>query len=340
MGNTKIKFWIAAAVFLFVNIVFLAIHAIKAHKEEAALRRRQGENRGSGRNPYTNNPDFDYEGWVKQAISRPVGEPIAANTQKGTMSRIDQMEGHDFEYWCADLLRRKGFTNVSVTKGSGDMGVDIVAYNNGKKYAIQCKRYNSPLGNKPIQEVVAGKTIYKAQAALVITNNYFTKSATALAKVNNVFLWDRDDLSAFISIRSSTLPKEGYTMEVKKEDMWPHDKNGTEIDVDYYENLPIVEIVEDYKRFIKMYPADNSGFVYWGHTDKDTNQKIEIFSEPIDTTEEATHFAAALTRHCKAEATVENTQDGLQRVRAVAFSRVIRSNWREEYNCFVFANWG
>ena len=40
---------------------------------------------------------------------------------------MDEMEGHDFEYYCADLLRKDGFSNVEVTKGSGDFGVDILA---------------------------------------------------------------------------------------------------------------------------------------------------------------------------------------------------------------------
>ncbi|MDD3142074.1 MAG: restriction endonuclease [Lachnospiraceae bacterium] len=37
------------------------------------------------------------------------------------------MEGHEFEYFCADLLRKKGFIAVEVTKVSGDYGIDILA---------------------------------------------------------------------------------------------------------------------------------------------------------------------------------------------------------------------
>lgn len=105
---------------------------------------------------------------------------------------IDHMEGHDFEYWCADLLRRSGFTQVKVTRGSGDQGVDITAYKDGKKYAIQCKRYNQKLGNKPVQEVHTGKTIYHCDVAVVMTNNYFTPSAVEAARATGVELWDRE----------------------------------------------------------------------------------------------------------------------------------------------------
>ena len=55
------------------------------------------------------------------------------------ISSIDGMEGHDFEYFCADLLRLNGFIEVNVTKGSGDQGVDILAVKDGIKYAVQCK---------------------------------------------------------------------------------------------------------------------------------------------------------------------------------------------------------
>ena len=49
----------------------------------------------------------------------------------------DEMEGHEFEYFCADLLEKRGFEEVEVTKGSGDYGVDILAEKDGVTYAIQ-----------------------------------------------------------------------------------------------------------------------------------------------------------------------------------------------------------
>ena len=70
---------------------------------------------------------------------------------------IDSMEGIEFEKYCAELLRKLGYIEIVRTPGSGDQGVDIVAVKNDIRYAIQCKRYSSDLGNTPIQEVVAGK---------------------------------------------------------------------------------------------------------------------------------------------------------------------------------------
>lgn len=107
---------------------------------------------------------------------------------------VDTMEGHDFEYYCAELLHRNGFTKIEVTPGSNDQGVDIVAWKDGFSYAIQCKRYNNKLGNKPVQEVVAGRAVYGCSRAAVMTNNYFTDGAIEAAYANDVVLWDRDDL--------------------------------------------------------------------------------------------------------------------------------------------------
>ena len=73
---------------------------------------------------------------------------------------MDEMEGHDFEYFCADLLRKKGFLDVEVTKGSGDYGVDILAEKDGVTYAVQCKCYNAPIGVKAVQEAYAGRDYY------------------------------------------------------------------------------------------------------------------------------------------------------------------------------------
>ena len=102
------------------------------------------------------------------------------------------MEGHDFEYWCAELLRRNGFYNVIVTRGSGDDGIDIVAFYDGQKYGIQCKRSYSRIGNKAVQEVYTGKTVYGCNIAAVLTNNYFTVSAVNTAQKTGVILWDRN----------------------------------------------------------------------------------------------------------------------------------------------------
>lgn len=111
---------------------------------------------------------------------------------------VDGMDGHGFEYWCANLLRKNGFVNVEVTPASGDHGVDILAEKDGIHYAIQCKCYSQDLGNTPVQEVYAGKEMYRCQVGVVMTNRYFTTGAKQLAEQTRVLLWDRDKLQSLI----------------------------------------------------------------------------------------------------------------------------------------------
>lgn len=98
------------------------------------------------------------------------------------------MDGHDYEYLVARYLKGHGYTGAKVTKASGDYGVDVTAHKGGHKYAVQCKYYSKPVGISAVQEAAAGKAYYGCDAAMVVTNNTFTKAARDLAKVNGVIL--------------------------------------------------------------------------------------------------------------------------------------------------------
>ena len=124
----------------------------------------------------------------------PSGRSVSVS-RVDSLGEVDCMSGHEFEYWCAAVLKANGFYNVSVTKGSGDQGVDVLASRNGSSYAIQCKCYSTNLGNTPVQEVYAGKQYYNCDIAVVMTNRYFTKGAQELARKTGVILWDRNDVA-------------------------------------------------------------------------------------------------------------------------------------------------
>lgn len=111
---------------------------------------------------------------------------------------FDTLEGHEFEYYCADLLRKKGFIEVEVTKGSGDYGADILAEKDGVTYAIQCKCYTAPIGVKAIQEAYAGRDYYDRMVGAVLTNQYFTTPAVDAAKKLKILLWDRGYLESML----------------------------------------------------------------------------------------------------------------------------------------------
>ena len=109
---------------------------------------------------------------------------------------IDLMEGQGFEQYCAGLLEEHGFEEVEVTRGSGDFGVDVLAQREGISYAIQCKRYDGPVGVHAVQEVYAGRDFYDCMVGVVMTNQYFTAPAVEVAQKLKILLWDRDYLEA------------------------------------------------------------------------------------------------------------------------------------------------
>lgn len=115
-----------------------------------------------------------------------------------TECNYDNMQGHEFEYFCADLLRKNDFVNVEVTQGSGDHGIDILAEKDDITYAIQCKCYSSNIGNAAVQQAHTGKSLYHRDIAVVMTNQYFTQQAIDEAALLGVKLWNRNKINELI----------------------------------------------------------------------------------------------------------------------------------------------
>lgn len=105
-----------------------------------------------------------------------------------------EMSGIDYEKACAESLRKMGYTDIELTKTSGDQGIDIIAWKDGLKYGIQCKHYEGSVSNKAVQEASAGAKYYDCDVAVVMTNSVFTRSAEELAHKIGVKLWSNNDL--------------------------------------------------------------------------------------------------------------------------------------------------
>ncbi len=112
-----------------------------------------------------------------------------------TMQEVDNMDGIEFEKFVAAVLIGNGYDIEEMTVTSGDYGADIIATAGEERIAIQCKRYQRPVGLKAVQEVISAMKHYDCESAIVVTNNTFTKQAIQLAKDNEVVeLWDREIL--------------------------------------------------------------------------------------------------------------------------------------------------
>ena len=104
-----------------------------------------------------------------------------------------QMDGYQYEHFCAEKLIDFGWV-ARVTQASGDQGADILGKFADSTAVFQCKKYNSLVGNKSVQEVYSAKSFYEADYAVVITNSSFTNSARILAKKLDVILIHHDDI--------------------------------------------------------------------------------------------------------------------------------------------------
>ncbi len=132
---------------------------------------------------------------VRASLKTNPPAPASLTRKPGALTYVDGMDSHDFERFCAELLERSGYQQVHMMQGSDGQGVDIVAVKRGLRYAFQCKRYSSKIGNEAVEQVHAGQMLYSCSVGVVITNNYFTTGAKQAARAAGVELWDRDVLS-------------------------------------------------------------------------------------------------------------------------------------------------
>lgn len=93
----------------------------------------------------------------------------------------------EYEKYISECLAELGF-DAHTTKASGDQGADVLAEKNGVSFAIQCKKYSSPVGNKAVQEANAGRDFYKCDYGVVVSNAGFTKSAKQAANACKIIL--------------------------------------------------------------------------------------------------------------------------------------------------------
>jgi restriction system protein len=127
-------------------------------------------------------PTFDWNGYVACRVDEVICP--AANLPEPVKS-----DGIAFEHACLAALVHAGWEG-SLTKSTGDQGVDIIARKNDRSIAVQCKNYKAPVGNGAVQEVHSGKAFYEADWAIVVSPSGFTDSAIQLANKLGVLLID------------------------------------------------------------------------------------------------------------------------------------------------------
>lgn len=137
--------------------------------------------------------------WIMSVASRSAANELAAARLRAlSMANVDTMNGIEFEHYAAALLANEGFTDVQVTRASGDNGVDIMATRSGKRYAIQAKRYKGTVSRRAVSDAVAGMLPYGCNACMVITSGHLSPKAMDFARAHQCEIVDRNVLADWV----------------------------------------------------------------------------------------------------------------------------------------------
>lgn len=112
-----------------------------------------------------------------------IWKKIFKKDSNNALSFDENIDGLAYERYCAARLKLYGYTDIVVTKCSGDFGADIIATDkDGNRVCIQCKKYQGAVGLDAVQEVYTAKSHYGCERAMVITTSTFTPFARQQAQ--------------------------------------------------------------------------------------------------------------------------------------------------------------
>lgn len=86
------------------------------------------------------------------------------------------LDGWQFEQEVAKIFISKGF-NATVTRATGDGGVDIILEKDGFRSIVQCKHHNNPVGPNDARALWGCKDDFQADEVILIASSGITKGA-------------------------------------------------------------------------------------------------------------------------------------------------------------------
>lgn len=108
---------------------------------------------------------------------------------------VKKMDGVSFEKFIALMFTLRGY-KVEFTPSTADQGVDLIAVRNQERIAIQCKRWDDPVGPEAVQEVFTGKSLYDCTKGILVTTASLTSQAQKMANKLDITYWDKDSIEA------------------------------------------------------------------------------------------------------------------------------------------------
>lgn len=113
------------------------------------------------------------------------------------MQRLQTMDEYEFEQHVMSFFETPAFSDVSVTRRSGDRGIDGFASHARGLIVVQCKRYGplNRVGGPEIRQFKGAMQEHDAFRGYFITSSAFTyEAALSASKSHNLLLVDIDTL--------------------------------------------------------------------------------------------------------------------------------------------------
>ena len=91
------------------------------------------------------------------------------------------LDGWEFEQEVARVFRLNGY-NATVTKGSGDGGVDIILKKENYKAIVQCKHHHNPLSPEPVRALWGIKDDWGADEVIMVASSGLTSASAEFVR--------------------------------------------------------------------------------------------------------------------------------------------------------------
>ncbi len=114
-----------------------------------------------------------------------------------SIAHVDAMNTDDFEKFLAALFRIAGF-EIDEARPGGDRGSVMFGTQFGKRVVIHAISESASVAVAAVQDAISARNVYACDDAIVVTNAYFTKSATDLANAAAIRLIDRVELQNYL----------------------------------------------------------------------------------------------------------------------------------------------
>ncbi len=131
--------------------------------------------------------------------------------EREEMVSVDRMSDRELDQRLEAAFRHEGYVVYRVG-GSGEVGADLVLDQPGTRTVVRVRRWDNMVGLSAVQEVLAGRSHYGAQNALVVTTSTFSRDALDLAMSHAVETWDRRRLVDFLAAQEMDHPRQGMRL--------------------------------------------------------------------------------------------------------------------------------